>query len=178
MGTLAVIATLAQENTFVGRVKSAMTIAALAVAGEAVAGMTTTVYGKRQHLAHAVLNAPDQYVYRFAWAAAANTTVSDSVGNPVAVASSTAANPSVITTATAHGFSTGNQVTIAGHATNTAINGCWTVTVTNSTTFTIPTLGTAAGGATGTATKQPVDNDLQVTINSVWDDIAGRTATD
>ncbi len=178
MGTLAVIATLAQEATFVQRVKSAMTIAALAVAGEAVAGMTTTVYGKRQQLAHAVLNAPDQYVYRFAWAVASNTTVSDSVGVPVAISSSTAANPSVVVTAAAHGFSTGNQVTIAGHATNTALNGCWTVTVTNTTTFTIPTLGTAAGGATGTAAKQPIDSDMQFTVNSVWDDIAGRTATD
>lgn len=178
MGTLAVIATLAQEATFVGRVKSAMTIAALAVAGEAVAGMTTTVYGKRQHLAYAVINAPDQYVYRFAWAAAANTTVSDSVGAPVAIASSTAANPSVVTTAAAHGFATGNQVTIVGHATNTAVNGCWTVTVLSTTTFSVPALGTAAGGATGTATKQPIDSDIQFTVNSVWDDIAGRTATD
>jgi hypothetical protein len=178
MGTLAVIATLAQEASFVQRVKSAMTTAALAVAGEAVAAMTTTVYGKRQQLAYAVLNSPDQYVARFAWAVAANTTISNSIGTPAAIASSTAANPSVIVTAAAHGFTTGDQVTIAGHATNTAINGCWTVTVTNTTTFTVPALGTAAGGATGTAVKQPIDSDMQFTVNSVWDDVAGRTATD
>lgn len=178
MGTLAVIATLAQEASFVARIRSAMTTAALQIAGEAVAGATTTVYGKRQALAYATLNAPDQYVYRFAWAVATNTTVSNAVGAPVAISSSTAANPSVITTAAAHGYSTGDQVTIAGHATNTAINGCWTITVASSTTFSVPALGTAAGGATGTAVKQPIDSDIQFTVNSVWDDIAGRTAVD
>lgn len=178
MGTLAVIAALAQETTFVQRVKAAMTTSALAVAGEAVNSMTTTVYGKRQNLAYAVLNAPDLYVSRFAWAVATNTTVSNSVGSPVAISSSTAANPSVITTAAAHGYSTGDQVLIAGHATNTAIAGCWTITVLTTTTFSVPALGNAAGGATGTATKQPIDSDISFTVNSVWDDIAGRTATD
>jgi hypothetical protein len=177
MGTLAVIATLAQETTFVQRVKSAMVTAALAVAGEAVSSMTTTVYGKRQQLAYAVLNAPDLYVSRFAWAVATNTTVSNSVGSPLAISSSTAANPSVVTTP-AHGYTSGDQVTITGHATNTAINGCWTITVLSTTTFSVPVLGTGAGGATGTATKQPIDSDIQFTVNSVWDDIAGRTATD
>lgn len=178
MGTLAVIATLAQEASFVQRIKSAMTISALQIAGEAVAGMTTTVYGKRQRLAYEVLNAPDQYVYRFAWAVASNTTVSNGVGTPVAISSSTAANPSVITTAAAHGYSTGDQVLITGHATNTAVNGCWTITVLTTTTLSVPVLGVGAGGATGSVSKQPIDSDVQFTINSVWDDIAGRTATD
>lgn len=178
MASLAVVAALAQEASFVQRVKSAMIAAALAVAGEAVAGMTTTVYGKRQHLAYEVLNSPDQYVYRFAWAAATNATVSNSVGAPIAIASSTAVSPSVVTTAAAHGYTTGDQVTITGHAVNTAINGCRTITVLTATTFSVPALGIGAGTATGTATKQPIDNDIQFTINSVWDDIAGRTATD
>lgn len=178
MGTLAVIATLAQETSFVQRVKAAMVTAGIQIAGEAIAGMTTSVYGKRQQLAALVLNSPDLYVSRFAWATATNATISNGVSSPIAISSSTAANPSAVVTAAAHGFTNGDQVTIAGHVTNTAANGCWTVTVTNSTTFTIPTLGTAAGGATGTVVKQPPDSDVQFTVNSVWDDIAGRTATD
>jgi hypothetical protein len=178
VGTLAVIATLAQEPTFIQRVKAAMITAASAVAGEAVGGMTTTVYGKRQQLAVLALNNPDIYVSRFAWATAINATVSSGVSAPVAIASTTAANPTAVTTAAAHGYTSGDQVVIAGHATNTSANGCWTVTVTNSTTFTIPSLGIAAGGATGTAVKQPPDSDIQFQVNSVWDDIAGRAATD
>lgn len=178
MGTLAVIAALAQETTFVQRVKAAMVTAGSQIAGEAIGGMTTTVYGKRQQLAALVLNGPDLYVSRFAWATAINATVSNGVSTPIAISSSTAANPSVITTAAAHGFSTGDQVTIAGHTTNTAVNGCWTVTSVTSTTFSVPVLGIGAGGASGTAVKQPPDSDIQFQVNSVWDDIAGRTATD
>lgn len=178
MGSLAVIAALAQETSFVQRVKAAMVTAGTQVAGEATSSMTTTVYGKRQQLAVLVLNNPDLYVTRFAWATAVNATVSNGVSAPVAISATTAANPSAVTTAAAHGYSSGDQVTIVGHTTNTAVNGCWTVTVTNSTTFTVPALGTAAGGATGVAVKQPPDSDIQFQVNSVWSDIAGVTATD
>src|SRR6266566_5272823 len=68
---------------------------------------------------------------------------------PLAIVSSTAVNPSVVT------------VTIRGHLTNTAINGTWTVTVTGPDTFTVPVLGTGAGGATGHVVK------LQLTVDSL-----------
>ena len=177
-GTLAIIANLAQETTFINRVKAAMVTAGISIAAEGTTGLTSTVYQKRHQLAVAVLNAPDVYVSRFAWAAATNSTIAGEVGNPVAISSSTAANPSVITTGAAHGYTTGDQVTINGHTVNPAINGCWTVTVLTSTTFSVPVLGTGAGGATGTAVKQPPDSDVQFAVNSDWNDIAGVGVTD
>lgn len=72
------------------------------------------------------------------------------------ISTATAVNPSVITTTTAHGLKTGDQVYITGVATNTAVNNTlsnpnWTITVTGSTTFTVPVLGNGSGTG-GTAT--------------------------
>lgn len=62
------------------------------------------------------------------------------------VASSSVANPSVITTRTAHGLSTGHVVTISGHTGSTPdINTQHTITVTSTTTFTIPVNVTVGG---------------------------------
>jgi hypothetical protein len=69
-------------------------------------------------------------------------------------------------------------VIIAGHAVNTVANGCWVATVTSATAFTIPVAGIGVGTATGTVTKQPTDALIQSTVNGVWNDIAGITATD
>ena len=76
---------------------------------------------------------------------------------PRAIASSTNASPIVVTAGAAHGYSTGDVVTISGHATNTAANGTWVITSTGSTTFELTTnvksglisTGNGVGGATG-----------------------------
>jgi hypothetical protein len=63
-------------------------------------------------------------------------------------------NPIIIQTNSnfPHTWVTGQQVTIAGHATNTNANGTWTITQAGSTTFALNgSVGTAAAGATGTA---------------------------
>lgn len=75
-------------------------------------------------------------------------------GPAIAVSSSSVANPSVITTGAAHGFLTGHQVAIAGHAGSTpSINGTHVVTVLSPTTFSIP-VNVTVGGTGGTATRQ------------------------
>jgi hypothetical protein len=64
----------------------------------------------------------------------------------IPITSSSVANPSVITTPVAHGLTTGQKILISGHAGSTpAINGQQTVTVTSSTTFTIPVNVTVGG---------------------------------
>lgn len=83
---------------------------------------------------------------------AVNVTVAGSGGTAARVmstgttiTSSSVANPSVITTAT-HGLTTGDSVTISGHVGSTpAIDGTYTVTVINSTSFSIPVNVTAGG---------------------------------
>ncbi len=176
MGSLITTANLANDTGFRLRVQASMMVAALNVAAEAVGGQDSSTYQLRHQLAVAVLNNPAGYLDRFAWAVAANATVSSDVQAPVAIASSTAVNPSVLTTA-AHGLSTGDVVEIAGHAVNTAVNGTFAVTVLTSTTFSVPALGTGAGGATGTVTKQPPDADIQFAVNSDFSDIAGVGVT-
>lgn len=169
-------AALARDDAFLDQVRVAMATAGIAIEGEAVGGSDTVVYGKRQSLAVQVLNNPDGYLSRFAWAVVQNATITR--GAPVSVASSTNANPIVVTTAAAHGYSTGAVVEISGHLVNTAANGSWTATVLTTTTFSIPALGNGAGGATGTVVKMPIDSDIQFQVNAVWNDIAGITIVD
>jgi len=171
-------ATLAADPGFRSRVYVALVAAAVAIAGEAKAAMTDTVYGKRQALAYAVLTSPQAFIERFSIMAASNPTIGGDVVPPVAVTGSTSANPSVVTTAVVHGMATGDTVQITGHATNTAVNGQWTVTVLSTTTFSVPVAGTAAGTG-GTATKQPPDADLtNFGPFSMWNKAAGVTAVD
>lgn len=75
------------------------------------------------------------------------------MGAAVNLTSSSIANPTVITTATAHGLTTGDTVLIAGHTSTPTINGSRVVTVTGTTTFTIPINVTTGGGAAGTMTR-------------------------
>ena len=64
----------------------------------------------------------------------------------IPIATSSVANPTVITTVVPHGLTTGDVVVITGHAGSTpAINGAYTVTVTGSSTFTIPVNVTVSG---------------------------------
>lgn len=68
---------------------------------------------------------------------------------PKAITSSTNASPIEITAA-AHGYSTGQKVTIVGHAVNTAANGTWKITVTGTNTFTLDgSTGNGIGAGTG-----------------------------
>ncbi len=58
---------------------------------------------------------------------------------PVTITSNTAANPSVVTTPYPHGLTTGDIILISGVSTSSpTINGERTVTVTSTTTFTVP----------------------------------------
>ena len=66
-----------------------------------------------------------------------------------AITSSTNASPIVVTDNN-HGLETGDQVTIFGHATNTAANGLWTITKVSDNTFSLDgSTGNGTGGATG-----------------------------
>lgn len=75
----------------------------------------------------------------FTYAAASAT------ADPTVIILITAANPTHITTQAAHGLSTGDTVTIAGSDSTPSINGTWTVTVIDTTHFTIPLAVTGAG---------------------------------
>jgi len=69
--------------------------------------------------------------------------------NPAAKGACT--TPLQVVTAGNHGLTSGDSVTIAGHTTDTAANGTWTVIVINATTFTlVGVVGNGTGGATGT----------------------------
>lgn len=70
------------------------------------------------------------------------------------VSTSSAADPTVITTSTDHGLTSGETVTITGHSVD-AVNGDHVVTVTGTTTFTIPV--SSAGGSGGTMTVKKAD---------------------
>lgn len=99
------------------------------------------------------------------------------IGQPaVAISSSTAVNPSVVTTGANHGYTTGDRVTIRGHATNTAINGSWTITVTGLTTFTVPVLGIGAGTG-GSVVKLTLTIDGPTGALNVYGNIQAETFT-
>lgn len=167
---------LSNDNGFRQQVGLSMITAAVSVAGENKASMSDVKYSKRQTLAFQVLNNPLNLLTQFCLAVVQNPAIF--VGPLISIASSTNAFPVVVTTATAHGLSTGNAVRIGGHLLNTGINGWWEVTNLTSTTFSVPVAGTAAGAATGRLAKLPLDSDVQFTVNSLWDDMAGVTALD
>lgn len=90
---------------------------------------------------------------------------------PVAVTSSTDASPAVVT-ATAHGFTSGQQVMINGHATNIAVNGTYQVVVLTANTFSLLNVntglaingsgaGSGSGGVVVLAPKIPLLADFR-----------------
>ena len=84
-----------------------------------------------------------------------------------AIASSTNATPIVVTTIAAHNFSTGDAVSIIGHAVNTAANGTFTVAVLSATTFSLSgSVGVGVGAATGTATLQGYNTSKELWLRS------------
>lgn len=78
------------------------------------------------------------------------------LGAPVVatITANTIANPTVVTTSAAHGFLSGMTVTFTGSNSTPSLNGTYSITVTDSTHFTVPVNCTVAGTA-GTATMTP-----------------------
>lgn len=71
-------------------------------------------------------------------------------GAPLLPASSTNASPIAYKTAASHGLSTGDRVQIYAHATNTAANGTWTITVKDADEFFLDgSTGNGTGANTG-----------------------------
>lgn len=134
---------------------------------------------KRKALANKILVNPDAWVGSFVAMVASDPGASLTWNQPVSIASSTNANPSVVTTAAVHGLAVGDVVEIVGHATNTAINGVWTLgTVGSTTTFTVPGPAAGAGGATGTVMKMETDINVNFTIQTNFNAIANTFVGD
>ncbi len=106
--------------------------------------------------------------------------------SPVNIQSSTNTNPIVIQTSSAHGLTTGDEVDVADHVTNTTANGVWRATVVDSTHFSVPVAGIATGGATGTVQSLALgstfqipsdgDDDKAASFNVAYEALADRTA--
>lgn len=88
-----------------------------------------------------------------------------------AITNATNASPIVIT-CPAHGFLTGNNVTVSGVAGNTAANGAWTVTVIDSSTFSLNgSTGTGAyttGGRAILTSAIPATSYPATRVSSTW----------
>lgn len=66
------------------------------------------------------------------------------------ISSSTNATPISVTTSASHPYATGDVIAITNHATNTAANGVWVITVTGANTFTLDgSVGNGTGGSSG-----------------------------
>jgi hypothetical protein len=182
---------LATSQAFRDRIYVSMVSAAIAIQGETKT-LSDSAHGKRQALATAVLNNPLAHLDRFAIGCAAITAAGSpelDISAPVAISSSTVGPPVVVTTAAAHGMATGDTVVISGHLANTALNNAgtatpgagspssWSVTVLTTTTYSVPTIGTAAGANTGISTRQPSDTTIaNFGPFSQWSDFAGVVA--
>jgi hypothetical protein len=172
--TLAQGAQMVADVGYIARIRNGMVRYSLTVKNEAQGGLTSAVYAKRQAQAYRCLNSAAAEVSKFVEAVGADAGFSLTWYQPVNIASSTNANPSVVTTATAHGLVVGDVVEIAGHLVNTNIVGVWTVATVGSTTlFTVPNPANGLGAATGTAMKTETDVNLNVTIQNVFNPIAG-----
>lgn len=102
---------------------------------------------------------------------------------PKAITSSTNASPTVLTV-TSHGFSTGDQVLVFGHLTNTNANGLYTVVRLSANTFSLKNVDTGAdingngvGGATGLVVSAPKIAVSQSYDTAVIDFSTSGTAT-
>lgn len=92
----------------------------------------------------------------------------------------------VVTTSTPHGYSTGDWIEIAGHATNYSANGVWPIIVLTPTTFSIPVAGVGVGGMTGEAVPLNLgatytipsdgDADAAASVNVALETLGDRTA--
>lgn len=93
----------------------------------------------------------------------------------VTITSSSVANPTNILTAAVHGLTSGDTILIAGHTGSTpALDGYHTVTVVDTTNFTIP-VNVTVGGNGGTMTLTSTRNGLGAQLQII--DIASGTPT-
>jgi hypothetical protein len=83
------------------------------------------------------------------------------------IISATAANSSIITTSVPHGLITGRVILITGSNTSPSIDNAYTVTVINSTTFSIPTKVKVAGSSGSWQTINTNFDDLKVCYNYI-----------
>ena len=163
------------------RVRCGMVRYAVTVMAEALnaGGQTATVAAKRKLLATKILVNPDQWLTPFLAMVASDPGASLSWFQPTQISSSTNANPSVVTTTAVHGLVVGDVVEVTGHATNTNINGVWTIaTVGSTTTFTVPAPANAVGAATGLAMKLDTDININFTIQNNFNAMAGTFTGD
>jgi hypothetical protein len=112
------------------------------------------------------------YLDRFAWAIVTTTGPMTIGSTLLGISSSAVGPPAVITTSAVHGLSSGNDVLIT-NAADPLVNGNWTITVLTTTTFSIPVVGSLAGGAGGQVALAPLDSDINTAVASVWSYIAG-----
>lgn len=85
------------------------------------------------------------------WTGTAVDYTTDTAQRVIPITSNTQANPTIVQTAVPHGLTSGQIILISGNTgSNASINGERTVTVTDSTHFSIPVNCTTAGGTGGT----------------------------
>lgn len=164
---------LAADAGFQTRVHMAMMAQASVVAAAAIGSLDLAAYELRLALASKILAAGGaSQVTAFAYAVAATSACSADLGTVISVAATAPGPPAVITTVAAHGMSTGNTAKVV-NTLDTAIAGTWTVTVIDSTDFSVPVSGTSSQGIGGQVTQQPSDSDIATAVAAVWNGIAG-----
>jgi hypothetical protein len=167
---------LAADNGFQTRVHMAMMAEASVVAAAAIGSLDLAAYELRIALAAKILAAGGSaQLTAFAYAVACNATVTADLGTAVSIAATAPGPPAVITTVAAHGMSTGNTAKVV-NTLDTVVAGTWTVTVIDSTDFSVPVSGTASEGPGGQATQQPSDSDIATAVAAVWSAVAGVTS--
>lgn len=137
---------------------------------------SSTEFAKRKQLAYRIVQNPDGYVNAFLSSFAADSALSLSWFAPINIASSTNANPSVITTAAAHGLSPGHVVEVFDHLVNTNVVGTWELATASGSTLTIPQRANGVGGATGFVMRMETDVTINITMQNVFNAIAGTYA--
>lgn len=99
-----------------------------------------------------------------------------SQSTPVAVSAASNASPIAITTSSAHGYVTGQRVQIAGVGGNTAANGNWYITVTDSTHFSLNgSTGNGAYTSGGTSTRMASEYSLTSSADYWIEDSQGES---
>lgn len=174
-------ASMANNTNFQHRVQSAILAeAAIVLASSPTAGYPVT-YQLRTALAIAITQNSSPYVVPFAYAIVgygngAPGTLSGDMSDAASTVAASSGSPAEITTSAANTFTTGETVLIQG-ATDTAIDGMWTVTVIDSTHFTVPIASTmTVSTPQGIAQAQPPDSDIATAVSAIWNNVAGITA--
>lgn len=145
------------------------------------AGVSFVNHSQRQSFASDVLRSNNITISQLSIATADNSTVQADFpasrnyqpmgGN---ITGATNVNPIVITSNN-HGLANNQSVTITGVGGNTAANGTFLVTVVNGNTFSIPVAGngTYTSGGTWVLSETQLTNDIQFTVNSIYNAFLG-----